>query len=446
MKPMTKRTMAKRAAIAIGLVAFILVPSMLKIGSFFFDTLFIGNAARDVRSAQSRAYPKIIEDLKAWSSSTMAQALAGRERDAGPALNRKLEWKGDVAGFDLEPLSTPDGAALMAACESFPECGEDAFAALNLATNAYDVFSQATEFDHWNINAASPIETLAKSGRIAMDSRKPTPDYRRLRGLARTYLFGVLRGKDAAAATEAFSQVAHMGALLITQQTADSAAAGLAMLADVRAGLEVAANSTLVDPAAIPTPSTEDVQRFERLAQAIPAFFSPLTDPKQLDQILALDRTGAFICIGATHQFAPEGVALISYAEPTIPGEVDYQPYIAVVEKLLAPSSPCQISFERETWARRESLQAQMGDLGGVRSLPWLRRSYFLLRATASAAETSGQIANYDSGASTMSQSASSSSAPVAAQPPVTPPAAAPAPVEAPVAAAPSSNGDSNGK
>jgi hypothetical protein len=380
MSPMTKR-----AAVALTLLAAILVPSGVKIGSFFFDTLMLGSASRDVRQAQDRIFPKVIEDLKAWGQADLARELASRERDAGPALNRKLEWKGDLAGYDLEPLTTPDGPALMAACDKFPECGSDAFNSLNLATNAFDIFSQAMEFDHWSDSASSPVESLAKAHRLAVDSRKPTPDFRRIRGLGRAYLLTSLKEKDANVAVAAFTQALHMGKLLLTQQTPEAAAAGVAILDDVRAAYDMAIETKALDVGAIVPVASEDLRRFERLAQAVPAFFEPLTDPDRLEQILALDRTGSFACLGAARQFSPEGAALLAYVEPTIPGEADYRPYAAVATKAFAPSSPCQLPFEREAWDRREELR--LAELESVRSIPWLRRSYFLMRATTSATD-----------------------------------------------------------
>ena len=393
MNPMTKR-----AGVAVALIALALIPSTVKIGSFFFDTLFEGPVARNVLALQDRAFPGAMDDLRAWADSPLAHVLAARERDAGPALNRKLEWRGEVQGFELEPLLTPDGAALMAACEQFPACGPEAFSALGLATNAFDVFSQAMEFDHWSVNVSSPVEALAKSGRIAVDSRKPTADFRRLRGLGRAYLLTAMHAKDPSLLLTPLSQVTHMGELLMTQQTSEGAISGVAMLADARDALTAFEASRAAKPAAEAAldllasvlPPVEDVRRFERLAQVIPLFFVPLTDADRLGVLLAADKAGAFVCEGAARQFSPEAAALLVYAEPTVAGEVDYRPYVAVAETLLSPLSPCQMPFERETWTHREDLK--IADLGGLHGLPWLRRSYFLLRATTSAAEAAAPM------------------------------------------------------
>lgn len=385
-------SMAKRALVAISLVAILLLPSAVKIGSFFFDTLFVGDAIRDVRRAQDALYPKTIDDLAAWNQSELARDLSSRDRDAGPALNRRLEWKGDLAGFELEPTTgAPDGAALIAACENFPACEPQAYEALGLATDAFDLFSQAMEFDHWNVNHNSPIEATAKSGRMAADSRKPLPDLRRVQGLARAYMFSATKSRDANAALAAFQHVVHMAKLLMTQQTVEGAATGVQLLRDARAAATaIAATDKRLEAAPSAMPSEEDLQRFERLTASVPSFFAPLTEPAHLDSLLTADRMGAFTCIGAARQFSPENSALLAYAEPTAPGETDYRPYVSVAAKMLAPSSPCPLPFEKEAWARREDIR--LAELESTRGVPWLRRSYFLLRALTSAAEAAPQV------------------------------------------------------
>ena len=390
--------MKRRAALAIGLIAVILIPSAIKIGSFFFDTLFLGPSAQNANATLDRVFPKMMEDLATWSKSDLARDLGNRERDAGPALNRRLDWKGDLAGFALEPLNSPDGPALMSACEKYPECGAEAFDALALSTNAFDVFAQATEFDHWNADSSSPVEAAAKSTSFGVDSRKPIADFRRLRGLARAFALTSMRSKDPADASNAYKQILHMGRLLLTQQTPEGEAAGAAMLRDAKAAFDAAVAAQTLDPAKLPEApafaSEEDLARFERLAKTAPAFFEPLATADQVYQLITADRTGSFACLGAARQFSPEASATLAFAEPTAPGEADYRPYAAAASRVFAPSSPCHLTFEREAWNKRESLK--VAELESVRAIPWLRRSYFLLRATSAAAEAATTAKGYN--------------------------------------------------
>lgn len=242
-------------------------------------------------------------------------------RDAGTVLNEKMHWI-------PQPLSRPRGLSTplipITVRESIQRLRED-WMKKHMRTKTIKVdlslFSDLARFDHWDLEADSPITDLINERIFILPSHLPTPDVSDLLTAVKLRLmFGALRGD--ADFLPALNDVRRLAQLLLTTENQQLIITGLAALDDERTAYQYFVDERDMEPATWTPVDRMLLRRATRALLGTRGFLHLWTSPSILEKVFIKGPTPMGFC-AAVNEAMPLEYGLRHRLEPHLPLEIN---------------------------------------------------------------------------------------------------------------------------
>lgn len=291
-----------------------------------------------------------------------------RSRDAGPFLNRQVEWS-IASGIEAHEklfiflLRAPTIQAPKEASEHLSRKKKEWLQLKNIGLDAdidFRWMQKLSRYDHWDYFSWDPMQkALADLGRVSWWTI-PTPNLSSLRPLVQLRL---LRGLRTGEMIPALQEVRQLARLVYTNETLLASLVSISFLDLERAAFEQAVRDKILRKQDWLPISKEITTRAHRSIFAYAELFQIGNAEGIIETVLRESGGTAGYCSALSEGIVPTLILRDQLGEKKYPLEVDFSRYFSAAKSILEnPHGPCRLTYAKALYGQKGATSAWFSD------------------------------------------------------------------------------------
>ena len=209
---------------------FIFLTSILISGFEILNRTDVAPSVAKLQQMQREFLEDFLKDQSDLTTVPLFTQTSPRLKDAGTYLNVRFPWNPGFGGDDEVPVTGEPVQVKERFKDALMRYGKDWVnhnSWFNHETFDFSIFAQLRDFDHWDLEANSPIERVGTSEPYLNGIEIPIPDVTNLVVLSQLYLMKAIDTKDV---VQTLKDVRHVATLFLSTENLNLEMTGLRLL------------------------------------------------------------------------------------------------------------------------------------------------------------------------------------------------------------------------